>query len=87
VTENPQQSRQPGEWPTPEPADLDRHDYADHDELYVQRAQEHALHELVLDNIRHDLTQQPSPATVRAAARAWCTRITATAEDIVRTMR
>ena len=53
----------------------------------MQRAAEHALHELVLGSIRHDLTQQPSPATVRAAARAWCARITATAEDIVRTMR
>ncbi|MET7944240.1 hypothetical protein [Streptomyces sp. NPDC005302] len=87
MTENPQQPRQPGEWPVPQPADIDEHAYAGHDELYVQRAAERALHELVLDSIRHDLKQQPSPASVRTAARAWCNRITAAAEEIAKGMR
>lgn len=80
----------PGQWPVEHPADLDaiqRQDPAMEDELYVQRAQERALHEMVLDSIRHDLEQQPSPLTVLTAARNWCTRITAAAEDIAQAKR
>jgi hypothetical protein len=80
--------RRPGQWPVDEPADLDTHSgEATADELYVQRAAEKALHEMVLDSIRHDLEQQPSPLTVLAAARNWCTRITAAAEEIARSKR
>lgn len=81
--------RLPGQWPVGEPADLDAlsPDEPTSDELYVQRAAEKALHEMVLDSIRHDLEQQPSPLTVLTAARNWCTRITAAAEDIAREKR
>lgn len=75
-------ARPPGQWPVNEPTDLDAAD-----ELYVQRAAEKALHEMVLDSIRHDLEQQPSPLTVLTAARNWCTRITAAAEEIAREKR
>lgn len=81
--------RQPGEWPVSEPADLDAVSQTGTtaDELYVQRAAEKALHEMVLDSIRHDLKQQPSPLTVLTAARNWCSRITAAAEEIAREKR
>ncbi|MFE5189214.1 hypothetical protein [Streptomyces sp. NPDC056628] len=82
--------RRPGQWPVEHPVDLDalqcEHPLAD-DQLYVQRAAEKALHEMVLDSIRHDLEQQPSPLTVLTAARNWCTRITAAAEEISRAKR
>lgn len=86
MTENPQPPRQTGAWPVREPVTLDAHE-TDQDEQYAQRQQERALHEMVLDSITHDLTQQPSAASVRTAARAWCTRITAAAEDIIGKMR
>ncbi|MFJ4617391.1 hypothetical protein [Streptomyces sp. NPDC088812] len=76
----------PGQWPVDEPADLGR-DIPDADELYVRRAKERALHEMVLDSIRHDLEQQPTPLSVAVAARNWCTRITAAAEDIAKAKR
>lgn len=81
--------RCPGQWPVNEPTDLDAVGQTDApaDELYVQRAAERALHEMVLDSIRHDLEQQPSPLTVLTAARNWCSRITAAAEDIARSKR
>ncbi|MFJ5728768.1 hypothetical protein [Streptomyces paradoxus] len=70
-----------------EPVDLDALAPLTDDQLYVQRATEKALHEMVLDSIRHDLEQQPSPLTVLTAARNWCSRITAAAEEIARTKR
>jgi hypothetical protein len=87
VTENPQQSRQPGEWPVPQPVELDEHAYADHDELYVQRAQEHALREMVLGSIRHHLDQQPSTGAIRAAERRWKNAITNLADELINTRR
>jgi hypothetical protein len=87
VTENPQQSRQPGEWPVPQPVELDEHAYADHDELYVQRATEKALHEMVLGSIRHHLAQQPSPAATRTAAARWKNAITNLADELINTRR
>ena len=86
----------PGQWPIDEPVDLNLGQRSsantevhepDDDDLYVQRAAEKALHEMVLDSIRHDLEQQPSPLTVLTAARNWCTRITAAAEEIAREKR
>ncbi|MFJ8081996.1 hypothetical protein ACIQ6Y_15430 [Streptomyces sp. NPDC096205] len=77
----------PGRWPVDGPVDLDALTPKTDDELYMQRAAEKALHELVLDSIRHDLAQQPSPLTVLTAARNWCTRITAAAEDIAQAKR
>ncbi|KDN73943.1 hypothetical protein DF19_41875 [Streptomyces olindensis] len=79
--------RSPGQWPVDKPVDLDEPEPQTDDQLYVQRAAEKALHEMVLDSIRHDLEQQPSPLTVLTAARNWCSRITAAAEEIARTKR
>lgn len=78
--------RKPGQWPVAEPVDLDAAGQG-RDDLYVQRAAERALHEMVLDSIRHDLEAQPSPLSVLTAARNWCSRITAAAEDIARAKR
>ena len=78
--------RTPGKWPVGEPVDLDAL-APDADELYVQRQQERALHEMVLDSIRHDLEAQPTPLSVITAARNWCTRITAAADDIAQAKR
>ncbi|MEU5094919.1 hypothetical protein [Streptomyces sp. NPDC020996] len=77
-------ARRPGEWPVDLPVPLD---LQSEDELYVRRAAERALHEMVLDSIRHDLQQQPSPFTVTTAARNWCNQITAVAEEIARSKR
>lgn len=75
--------RLPGQWPI-DPVALDA---PSDDELYMKRAAERALHEMVMDSIRHDLEQQPSPLTVITAARSWCNRITAAAEEIARSKR
>lgn len=85
MTENPEQHRRPGEWPI-KPVDLDAAE-TDHDELYVKRAQERALHEMVLGSIRHDLTQQPTPDAIRAAATRWKTAITNLADELINTRR
>lgn len=82
--------RRPGEWPVEHPVDLEAIEpehAAPEDELYARRMSEKALHEMVLDSIRHDLAQQPSPLTVLTAARNWCNRITAAAEEIAREKR
>lgn len=88
----------PGQWPVDQPADLDaiepgtqivrtRSAASAEDELYLKRSAEKALHEMVLDSIRHDLDQQPSPGSVLTAARAWCARITAMADEVSKTKR
>ncbi|MEU5707907.1 hypothetical protein [Streptomyces flaveolus] len=77
--------RRPGQWPVDNPADLGP--LPSDEERYVQRAAERALHEIVMDSIRHDLEQQPSPFTVLNAARVWCNRITAAAEEIAKAKR
>lgn len=86
--------RCPGQWPVAEPTNLAglsggevSSEAEAEDGLYVQRAAERALHEMVLDSIRHDLEQQPSPLTVLTAARNWCSRITAAAEDVAQAKR
>ncbi|MEV0183843.1 hypothetical protein AB0I54_31845 [Streptomyces sp. NPDC050625] len=78
-----------GEWPVDQPVDLDALGGTEptFDELYMRRQKERALHEMVLGSIRHDLEQQPSPVCVLTAARDWCSRITAAAEDIAREKR
>ena len=73
--------RRPGQWPVENPADLDP------DDLYVQRAAERARHELVLVSIRAHLEEQPTPGAVQAAARHWCSDITALGDEIARTKR
>lgn len=85
MTENPTQPRRPGTWPV-QPVDLDAHE-TDHDELYVQRAQEQALREMVLGSIRHDLDQQPSPAAIRTAATRWKNAINNIADELINTRR
>lgn len=85
MAENPAQHRRPGEWPV-RPVDFDAPD-TDHDQLYVKRAQERALHEMVLGSIRHDLDQQPSPAAIRAAATSWKNAITHLADELINTRR
>jgi hypothetical protein len=82
VTENPEQHRRPGEWPVqPDTAETDR------DQLYVKRAQERALHEMVLGSIRHHLEQQPSTTAIRAAERGWKNAITTLADELINTRR
>ncbi|MBZ3918175.1 hypothetical protein [Streptomyces acidiscabies] len=73
----------PGKWPI-KPTDLSP---STNDELYVQLTAERALHEMVLASIRHDLEQQPSAFTVLTAARNWCTRITALADEVAKEKR
>lgn len=86
MTNTPQPQRPTGAWPVPQPVDIDEHE-TDHDELYVQRQQERALHEMVLGSIEHDLRQQPSPTAIRNAAVRWKNAITNLAEDLINTRR
>lgn len=81
--------RRPGQWPVDEPAALDTPSSAEAtaDELYVRRAQEKALHEMVLDSIKHDLEQQPTGPSAQAKARIWCAHILAIADDVARSKR
>lgn len=80
MTENPEQQRRPGEWPVTT-------DDTDHDQLYMQRAQERALWEMVLGSIRHQLDQQPTTTAVRAAERRWKNAITNLADELINTRR
>lgn len=79
----------PGQWPVPEPANLDAVGQTDTttDELYVKRAAEKALHEMCLDSIRHDLEQQPTGSSAQAKARIWCAHILAIADDVAEAKR
>lgn len=79
--------RRPGQWPVGPVDPQAAARTGDDAERYLQRTAERALHEMVLDSIRHDLEQQPSPPTVLSAARIWCNRITAAAEEIARRKR
>ncbi|MGW0647860.1 hypothetical protein ACWD4T_03490 [Streptomyces umbrinus] len=79
-------TERPGEWPVAEPADLGAEE-ASHDELYMKRAQEKALHEMCLDSIRHDLEQQPTGPSAQAKARIWCAHILAIADDVAEVKR
>ncbi|MFD5425241.1 hypothetical protein [Streptomyces sp. NPDC127084] len=80
-----EENRRPGQWPVDNPVDATPE--SDEDQLYVNRAAERALREMVLDSIRHDLKQQPSPVCVLAAARRWTEAITAAGEEIATQMR
>lgn len=78
MTEN-QQPRRPGEHPVTDPVDLDAIERAhaeqqaerEHGEQYMRLQEEHALRELVLDNIRIDLERQPNAHCKRARTRWW----------------
>jgi hypothetical protein len=79
----------PSSWPVSQPADLDGVGQADTtaDELYVKRAAEKALHEMVLDSIRHDLEQQPTGPSAQAKARIWCAHVLAIGDDVAAAKR
>jgi hypothetical protein len=78
--------RRPGQWPVDEPASLNDGEPTA-DELYVRRAQEKALHEMVLGSIKHDLEQQPTGPSAQAKARIWCAHVLAIADDVARSKR
>lgn len=77
--------RSPGQWPVALPSTVGLAD--DPDEMYVQRASEKALHEMVMHSIKHDLRQQPSAHCVQSAVRVWCARIVAAGDEIAETKR
>lgn len=84
----------PGQWPVDQPADLDEDGKGTQivgtptaDELYVKRAAEKALHEMVLDSIRHDLEQQPTGPSAQAKARIWCAHVLAIADEVAEVKR
>ncbi|MET9099591.1 hypothetical protein [Streptomyces antibioticus] len=53
------------------------------DEFRAQWVRERARREMALGSIRAHLEEQPSPRTVRTAARRWCAQITAMASDVI----
>lgn len=68
----------PGEWPV---------DRDQPERLYVQRAAERARHELILDNIRAHLEEQPSPVAVLAAVRRWINDVIAAGDQVAKAKR
>ncbi|MGI5436189.1 hypothetical protein ACQEV4_01405 [Streptomyces shenzhenensis] len=73
--------QRPGQWPVDEPVDLIP------DDLYLKRAAERGRHEIVLGSIRAHLEEQPTSVAVQAAARRWCSDITALGKEIAREKR
>lgn len=69
-----------GNWPVTEPVDLEPPD--DQGEQHLALVSVQARFHVVLGSIRADLEEQPSPASVRTAARRWCNAITAMADEI-----
>jgi hypothetical protein len=57
------------------------------EDLYVQRAAEHARHELILANIRGHLEEQPSPVAVLSAVRRWTNEVIALGDEVAKTKR
>lgn len=71
--------RRPGEWPAPRtPLPLGDEDQDPQAQVNRERARWH----VTLGAIRGHLEEQPSPASVRAAARRWASAITQLADDI-----
>lgn len=78
MTEN-QQPRRPGEHPVAHPVDLDAIERAhaeqqaerEHGERYAELQAARAWNQLVLDNIRIDLTRQPNATSKHSRARWW----------------
>ncbi|WP_416983513.1 hypothetical protein [Streptomyces sp. T028] len=70
-----------GECPADEPASSAPED------VYVQHAAEYARHELILDNIRAHLMEQPSPVTVLSAVRRWINDVIAVGDEVAKTKR
>lgn len=71
----------PGQWPVTEPVDLDQlGDEQGEQHLALTAVQ--ARWSVTLGSIRADLEEQPSPLSVRVAARRWAEAITAMAEEI-----
>ena len=71
----------PGDCPPDEPIGLIPED------LYLKRAAERGRHEIVLGSIRAHLEEQPTAAAVQAAARHWCSDVTALGDEVARDKR
>jgi len=88
VTENQQPPRRTGEWPTAEPVDLDalRAALAEHKhgEQYARIQAAIAWNELVLDNIRIDLANQPTTSSARTRARWWIRGVLAQLDAVLK---
>ena len=70
-----------GDCPPDQPIDLVPED------MYMQRAAEYARHELILDNIRAHLEEQPTPITVLSAVRRWINDVIAVGDEVAKTKR
>lgn len=51
-------------------------------ELHMQVQRERARREITLGAIRAHLEEEPSPSSIRACARRWCTAITDLADEV-----
>lgn len=70
-----------GECPPDEPIGLIPED------MYMQRAAERARHELILDNIRGHLEEQPTPIAVLSAVRRWINDVIAVGDEVAKAKR
>lgn len=80
----------PGDWPVSNPVDLDQLDdgyTADEIERRQAFNAQRARFEITLNSIRADLEEQPSEASIRAAARRWHDAITAMTDDMTASLR
>ncbi|MET7779598.1 hypothetical protein ABZU94_29880 [Streptomyces mirabilis] len=64
-----------------------RPDDSNPERLYVQRASERARHELILDNIRGHLEEQPTPVAVLSAVRRWINDVIAVGDEVAKVKR
>ncbi|TXS30754.1 hypothetical protein EAO71_20385 [Streptomyces sp. ms191] len=78
-------TRVPGQWPVPEPADLEADDPQGAAHLALVAAQ--ARFHVVLGSVRADLEEQPSPMAVLGAARRWKDAITAMADEVAAALK
>jgi hypothetical protein len=76
----------PGQWPITAPVDLEQH-ANDQGEQHIALSAIQARWHVTLGAIRADLEEQPSPMSVRTAARRWAEAVTAMAEEIATQMR
>ncbi|MEU6944266.1 hypothetical protein ABZ957_03325 [Streptomyces sp. NPDC046316] len=78
-------NRAPGQWPVPEPADLDQAD--DQGSAHLALVAVQARFHVTLGAIRADLEEQPSPMAVLNAARRWNYAITAMADEVASALK
>ncbi|WP_030333763.1 hypothetical protein [Streptomyces sp. NRRL B-1381] len=75
----------PGQWPVPNPADVD--DADEQGERHLALVKARAAFAVPMDSIRAHLEEQPSVLAVRRAERQWKAQIGAAADQAVERLK